>query len=129
MKSPGEMSDHVEFHNYAVSTSGDAYRAAEVDGKTYSHIIDTKTGLGLTQEIGVTTIAGHGVVADWSATAISILGPDRGIAMIDKIEGAAARVVTIDANGNEQVRQSKRFARFLVPKEQPTSAPALNPLH
>lgn len=129
VKSPGEISDHVQFHNYAVSTSGDAYRSAEVDGKTYSHIIDTKTGLGLTKEIGVTTIAPQGVVADWTATAISILGPERGLAMIDDIDGAAARVVTIDASGNEVIRESKRFAQFLVPKEQPASAPAMRPLH
>lgn len=129
LKEPEKSSDYVEFHNYAISTSGDTYRSANVDGKRYSHIIDPRSGLGLTYRIGVTTLAPQGVNADWSATAISVLGPEKGLAMIERLQGAAARIVTIDDAGNEKVYESKRFTQFLVPREQATSAPSTNPLH
>ena len=125
LKSPDQTSDYLRVHYYGVSTSGDTYRSAVVDGKRYSHIIDPRTGLGLTVRIGVSTVAPEAVTADWTATAISILGPEKGIAMIDKIPGAAARVITLDDQGTEKVYESKHLPDFLVPR--PASAPASRP--
>jgi thiamine biosynthesis lipoprotein len=127
LKSPDKTADYLRLHNYGVSTSGDTYRSAVVDGKRYSHIIDPKTGLGLRARIGVSTMAPQAVIADWSATAISILGPEQGIALIDRIPGAAARVVTLDEQGNEKVYESKRLPEFLVPHFD--LAPATLPAH
>ncbi len=59
--------------NAAVSTSGDVYQYLEVDGKRYSHIVDPKTGYGLTNQRNVTVIARDPVTADWMSTACSIL--------------------------------------------------------
>jgi len=129
LKDPEQISDYVHFHNFAVSTSGDTYRSATVNGKRYSHIIDPRTGLGLTYRIGVTTLAPQGTLADWSATAVSIMGPEKGLAMIERLDGAAARIVTIDDAGNERVYESKRFAKLLLDKQKPASAPAANPVH
>ena len=129
LKDPQQISDYVHFHNFAVSTSGDTYRSATVNGRRYSHIIDPRSGLGLTYRIGVTTLAPQGTLADWSATAVSILGPEKGLAMIERLEGAAARVVTIDDAGNERVYESKRFAKLLLDKQKPASAPATVPVH
>jgi thiamine biosynthesis lipoprotein len=129
LKDPEQISDYVHFRNFAVSTSGDTYRSATVNGKRYSHIIDPRTGLGLTYRIGVTTLAPQGTLADWSATAVSILGPEKGLAMIERLDGAAARVVTIDDAGRERVYESKRFAKLLPDKKVPASAPATIPVH
>jgi thiamine biosynthesis lipoprotein len=129
LKNPDQISEYVSFHNFAVSTSGDTYRSAMVNGKRYSHIIDPRTGLGLTFRIGVTTLAPQGTLADWSATAVSIMGPEKGLAMIERLDGAAARIVTIDDAGNERVYESKRFAKLLLDKQKPASAPAANPVH
>jgi thiamine biosynthesis lipoprotein len=116
LKSPDTNSDYIRIHNYAISTSGDTYRAAIVDGKEFSHIIDPGTGLGLSYRIGVTVVAPDGTTTDWSSTAISIMGPEKGIEMIETIPGAAARVVTIDQKGEEKVYESKRLKEFLVPR-------------
>ena len=59
--------------NKAVATSGDAYQYVEKDGKRYSHIIDPHTGYGVTFQRNVTIIANDGAIADWLATACSIL--------------------------------------------------------
>jgi thiamine biosynthesis lipoprotein len=115
LKTPDKTSDYLRIHDYGVSTSGDTYRSAIVDGKRYSHIIDPRNGLGLTRRIGVSTVAPQAVISDWAATAISIMGPEKGIAMIDQIPGAAARVITLDDQGNEKVYESKQLAKFLVP--------------
>jgi thiamine biosynthesis lipoprotein len=60
-------------HNKAVITSGDVYQFMEHDGKRYSHIIDPRTGYGVTFQRNVTVIADDGATADWLATACSIL--------------------------------------------------------
>jgi thiamine biosynthesis lipoprotein len=129
LKNPDQTSDYVHFKNYAISTSGDTYRSAEVNGKRYSHIVDPHIGLGLTNRIGVTTLAPKGVIADWSATAISILGPQKGLEMIERLDGASARIVTIDEQGNEKVYESKRFAQFFLARSDLTSGAATNPVH
>jgi FAD:protein FMN transferase len=59
--------------NKSVSTSGDAYQFIEHGGKKYSHIIDPRTGYGVTFQRNVTVIANDGATADWLATACSIL--------------------------------------------------------
>ena len=75
LERPNEIAGYVLLHNCGVSTSGDTYRFVEIDGVRYSHIIDPRTGLGLTQSIGVTVIAPDAMTSDWSSTAVSILGP------------------------------------------------------
>ena len=57
----------------AVATSGDVYQYFEHNGKKYSHIIDPRTGYGITSQRNVTVIAKNGTDADWLATACSIL--------------------------------------------------------
>lgn len=67
------MSNSIELSNKAVSTSGDVYQYIEHKGKKYSHIIDPRTGYGVTFRRNVTIIAKNGATADWLATACSIL--------------------------------------------------------
>ena len=74
----------VTLSNCAVATSGDAYRAVEIDGVRYSHIVDPHTGLGLTERSSVTVIAPDGTTADALASAVSVLGPERGLRLLDK---------------------------------------------
>jgi thiamine biosynthesis lipoprotein len=71
-------------HNAAVSTSGDTEQSREINGVRYSHIIDPKTGLGLTSSIAVTVVARRGIDADAIATAVSVLGETRGRAVFEK---------------------------------------------
>lgn len=59
--------------NKAVTTSGDVYQYMEHNGKRYSHIIDPRTGYGITSQKNVTVIASDGTIADWLTKACSIL--------------------------------------------------------
>jgi len=74
----------ILLRNAAVSTSGDTEQVREIEGVRYSHIIDPKTGLGLRSEIAVTVIARRGLDADPIATAVSVLGEERGRAIFGK---------------------------------------------
>ncbi len=70
--------------NVAVATSGDRYRYLEWEGKRYSHIIDPRTGLGVTHKTTVTVIADTGIKADAYASAISVLGKKQGAKVAKK---------------------------------------------
>jgi len=99
----------LELSNAAVSTSGDTRQYLEVDGRRYSHIVDPSTGMGLTVPIAVTVVAQRGIAADSLSTALSVLGPDRGIRFIEKQPGAAALLVT-GRGKSARVLESSRWA-------------------
>jgi len=109
---------YVRVRRACVTSSGDTRRFVELGGRRYSHIIDPKTGLGLTRRIGATVVCPDGMTADALDTAVCVLGPEKGIELIDRTPGAAGRITTID--GDEvNVYESKRFRQFLIePKEE-----------
>ena len=66
----------------AVSTSGDAEQFVIVRGVRYSHVIDPRTGLGLTNRRQATVVAPDGVTADGLATALTVLDDAHGVALL-----------------------------------------------
>jgi FAD:protein FMN transferase len=92
----------------AVATSGDAWQFVEIDGVRYSHILDPRTGIGIQNRSTVTVLAPDGMVADALASAVSILGPERGLALIEAIPEASCMVVTASSNG-VKTHVSSRF--------------------
>jgi thiamine biosynthesis lipoprotein len=80
--------------NAAVSTSGSSEQYFVTNGVRYSHILDPKTGLGLTNNVTTTVIAPRGIDADGMATAINVLGPERGLGFIERQSGVAAVIET-----------------------------------
>ena len=95
----------LELRNAAVSTSGDTEQFLEIGGVRYSHIIDPATGMGLTDRIAVTVVAEKGIDADGLATAVSVLGMQRGLEFVEQRTPAA--VMIVDSRG--RVSQSSRF--------------------
>jgi thiamine biosynthesis lipoprotein len=83
----------------AVATSGDAWQFVEIDGARYSHILDPRTGIGIQNRSTVTVVAPDGMVADALASAVSVLGPERGLALIETIPEASCMVITDGPNG------------------------------
>ena len=74
---PGQQEQLLEpkliLSNKAVATSGDAFQYMLHEGKKYGHIIDPRTGYGVTFQRNVTVVAPDATTADWLATACSIL--------------------------------------------------------
>jgi thiamine biosynthesis lipoprotein len=101
-------SRYLLLHDCAISTSGDTQQYVELNGKRYSHIVDPKTGLGLTERSTVTVVAPDGGTADGVATAVSVLGPKRGLELVESTPGTAAMIVHLTEQGEETVT-SKRW--------------------
>lgn len=98
----------LELTNAAVSTSGSSEQHVDIDGRRYSHIIDPSSGMGLVDDITVTVIAQHGLDADGLDTAISILGADRGLVLIESRPDASALIIQRTTVGT-MVLPSSRF--------------------
>ncbi|WP_435016388.1 FAD:protein FMN transferase [Tundrisphaera sp. TA3] len=92
----------IQLRDAAVSTSGDAEQFVEIDGVRYSHVVDPRTGLGLTERRSVTVIAPDGTTADALDTAACILGPGRGMALVESTPGASALFLRIGPDGVER---------------------------
>jgi thiamine biosynthesis lipoprotein len=91
---PGAPPSQVVYlKNRSIATSGDVFQRVEIDGKRYSHIVDPRTGLGLTDHSLVTVIAADGMTANGLSTSISVLGPERGLKLVEETPGAAAHIV------------------------------------
>ena len=73
--------------NCGVATSGDVYQFLEVNGVRYSHILDPRTGLGVTHQTQVTIIAPDGMTADAWASALSVLGQGAASEKLAKAKG------------------------------------------
>lgn len=106
--------------NCGFATSGDQFQRVELGGKRFSHIVDPHTGIGLTDHSLVVVIAPDGMTADALSTTLSVLGPERGLKLIEATAGCAARIVRMPVSELE-VRESAGFSRFLETSEAPLS--------
>jgi thiamine biosynthesis lipoprotein len=86
----------IPIANAAVATSGDYERYFEKDGIRYHHIIDPATGQPARLARSVTIISARAYMADALATAVFVLGPKNGMALIEELEGVEAIIVGAD---------------------------------
>lgn len=98
----------VTLVNQAISTSGDTRRFFELDGVRYSHIVSTKTGLGLTERIGASVIAPDATTSDSFATAVTLLGAKDGLQFIENQRGIECQIVRLQ-DGHESFLRSDGF--------------------
>jgi len=84
--------------NEAISTSGDYERFFDEDGVRYHHILDPKSGKSASGVRSVTVIGPDATLTDGLSTSVFVLGPERGLALIEATKGYAA--VIIDAQRN-----------------------------
>lgn len=103
--------------NMAISTSGDAYRGVEIDGVRYSHIVDPKTGIGLKHRSSVTLLAPDCTTADALATAVSVLGAEKGLEVLKQFPNTHARIVTQNERGEMREVESEPFKDFVLEEE------------
>ncbi len=108
---------YLSLKNAGVSTAGDLHQAIEIGGKRYSHIVDPKTGMGLVGRRSATVVAPNATTSDGLDTGMCVLGPERGMAMIEKLDGVAALYVYETDNGEQKEILSKRFTKFLDPSQ------------
>ncbi len=97
--------------NRGLATSGDLFQFVTIDGVRYSHIVDPRTGIGLTDHSQVTVIARDGMTADALSTTLSVLGPEQGMKLLETFP-AAAGVVARKPAEEYRFYVSRRFHRY-----------------
>ncbi len=104
----------LELRRAALATSGDLYRSATIAGLRYSHIVDPRTGLGLTSSTGASVIARNGISADALATAAVVLGPQGSERLWERFDDCHFRIAVAGAQALECV-ESPGFKQFYAP--------------
>ena len=80
----------------AVVTSGDYERSFEQNGVRYHHILDPATGTPARTCQAVTVVAADAARADALATAVFVLGPEKGMALLANTPGVEGLIVAAD---------------------------------
>jgi thiamine biosynthesis lipoprotein len=62
--------------NAALATSGAGAQFVDIGGVRYSHVVDPRTGVGMTNQVTAHVIARDAATADALATALTVLGPE-----------------------------------------------------
>jgi thiamine biosynthesis lipoprotein len=102
----------VLLHNAGVSTAGDTEQSIEINGQRYSHILDPRTGLGLTNRIQVTLIARDAATSDGLDTGLCVLGPKRALRAVESQPHVAAIILTKEDETNH-IWKSRRLDAVL----------------
>jgi len=77
----------------SVATSGDYRRFTNVRCQKQSHILDTQTGKGADKLTSVTIIARDATTADALSTAVSVLGREKGLELIESLPNVEAILI------------------------------------
>jgi len=101
------------------TTSGDYERFFMKDGRRYHHIIDPATGDPASGCRSVTIVADRAVLADALSTGVFILGPEAGMALIEKLPGVEGVIVS----AKNDVLISSGLKAKLTLLAAPTNAP------
>lgn len=98
--------EKTPIENFAMATSGDQFQFVVIDGVRYSHLIDPKTGLGMTQSLTTHIVAENATDADALASAVSILGPEKGLRLIESQKKTSMKMIL---HGGGRVIQSENW--------------------
>jgi FAD:protein FMN transferase len=105
------MPQLLSLKNQAVATSGDMYNNVSFEGKRYSHIVNPKTGMGLTHQRNVTVISPFGNQADWLATACSVLPIKKALKLVQKYPNTELLILEMQ-KGKIKSWQTSGFAKY-----------------
>ena len=89
----GALLGWLELEDEAVSTAGDYQRYFMKDGVRYHHILDPRTLQPARACQSVTVVAKDGVLADGLDTGIFVMGPEKGMALIESLDGVEGVIV------------------------------------
>lgn len=98
----------LQIANRAIATSGNYEKFVVIEGKKYSHTIDPKTGYPIQGIKSVTTICPQAEFADAMTTPIMILGVDKGLHLVNQINGLECIVI----DDNDRIFHSKGISIY-----------------
>ncbi|MEO1041491.1 MAG: FAD:protein FMN transferase [Pseudomonadota bacterium] len=109
----------IAINGWGMATSGDYRNYVEHDGVRYSHIIDPETGRPvLHSTASVTVLAENAALADAWATALLVIGRERGLKIAEE-QGLAAFFIDRGASSSEEGFVGAETSIFSVLSQQP----------
>lgn len=115
---PGQDLLHVvHLRDKAIATSGDYRNFFEgKNGFMYSHILDPRSGRPVTNRVAsVSVIADTCTQADGLATTLMVLGPEKGMALVESRDGVSALFMLRSKDGVLRNKASEGFTGYLTP--------------
>jgi thiamine biosynthesis lipoprotein len=90
----------VELHDQGFATSGDYRNFFLIDGRRYSHVIDPHSGYPVANGVvSVSIQANNCTLADGLATAIMVMGPQRGLELLNRLKAVEGLIVVQEPDG------------------------------
>lgn len=100
----------IDIHDKGFATSGDYRNYFEVHHKRFSHVIDPRTGYPVDNGVvSVSILADECTFADGLATAVMVLGAEKGIELVNRLEDTECFIVTRNKKGALVDHYSKGF--------------------
>lgn len=93
---PDRVIARIPLADAAISTSGDYERYFDEDGQRYHHIINPRTGHSASGVRSVTIIGPDATTTDGLSTSVFVMGPDRGLRLVQKLGNVDAVIVRSD---------------------------------
>jgi thiamine biosynthesis lipoprotein len=109
-RNPGELVGRMKLNGLSVATSGDYQKYFESNGIRYHSIMNPFNGYPARGIRSVTVIHPECATADGIATAVFVMGKDKGMKLVEELEPAEAMI--IDDSGG--VTLSSGFRKFLL---------------
>ncbi|MBE3097961.1 MAG: FAD:protein FMN transferase [Planctomycetes bacterium] len=86
----------VRLRDQGIDTSGHYHRGFTIQGKRYSHIVDPRTGRPVDMRLAsITVVAADPALSDALATAIAVMGPEKGLALVNQMTGAECLLLEV----------------------------------
>ena len=96
--SPGSVVLALALADAAIATSGDYRNRVIIDGEVFSHTLDPATGRPVSHGLASVSVIGESAMrSDALATALSVMGPDRGLAFAEAHEIEAYFITRVDS--------------------------------
>lgn len=103
----------VALHGLSIATSGDYVRYFEHEGQRYAHTLDPRTGTPIDNGVvSVTVLRPQCMLADAWATALTVLGADRGMALAEHLHLGVHMRVHLAGATHERI--SSKLAQMLA---------------
>jgi len=112
LENPDNRTEYIaafKISDIAIATSGNYERYFSQDKKVH-HIINPKTGFSADTCISATVIARNATSADALATAVFVMGSEKGLKLIDSLQGVEALVI----DQNRTIHYSKGVDAYIV---------------
>jgi thiamine biosynthesis lipoprotein len=102
---PSKVLFWLPVENASVATSGNYEQYFEVNGTRYSHNIDPRSGMPVTGIKSVTIVSTSAELSDALATAVTVMGVDVGLHLIEQLPGTHCLII----NDQNKIFTSRRL--------------------